>query len=55
MQDKLSPEDPENPEAKWVDPQEVSALLTHPKDKEFYENIKPRVLDFIAARSAIPR
>jgi ADP-ribose pyrophosphatase YjhB (NUDIX family) len=36
----LKPTDPENPEARWVPKNEVSALLTHPKDKEFFESIK---------------
>ena len=35
-QDALQPEDPDNPEAKWVAPEEVAALLTHPKDKAFF-------------------
>ena len=34
----LRPIDPENPEARWVDREDVAALLTHPKDKEFYLN-----------------
>ena len=33
---ELQPEDPDNPEARWVEPNEVSDLLTHPKDKEFF-------------------
>ena len=36
---KLIPEDPENPEARWVPIAEVTALLTHPKDKEFFESV----------------
>ena len=32
----LAPVDVENPEARWVDRDEVAALLTHPKDSEFY-------------------
>lgn len=32
----LQPIDPENPEARWVNPDDVPALLTHPKDKEFF-------------------
>ncbi|MFZ2556165.1 MAG: NUDIX domain-containing protein [Minisyncoccia bacterium] len=36
----LAPEDPENPAARWVPTEGVSALLTHPKDKEFFESIK---------------
>ncbi len=37
----LKPIDPENPEAKWVDPQQVAGVLTHPKDKEFFLKILP--------------
>jgi len=36
----LNPSDPHNPEARWVDKEEVSSLLTHPKDKEFFIRIK---------------
>lgn len=32
--DKLIPQDPENPEAKWVPPRDVPDLLTHTIDKE---------------------
>lgn len=32
----LAPLDAENPEARWVEPEEVAGLLTHPKDKEFF-------------------
>jgi 8-oxo-dGTP pyrophosphatase MutT (NUDIX family) len=35
-QDKLSPVDPDNPEARWVEKERVAELLTHPKDKEFF-------------------
>lgn len=45
---KLAPEDPENPEAKWVKPEEVADILTHPKDKAFYSGILPQVREFIA-------
>lgn len=38
--DTLAPIDPENPEARWVAIDEVSSLLTHPKDKEFFETLK---------------
>lgn len=31
----LRPTDPENPEARWVTPEEALRLLAHPKDKEF--------------------
>ena len=33
---KLEPKDPNNPEAKWIHYNSVEAILTHPKDKEFY-------------------
>ena len=39
----LHPNDKENPEARWVPIDEVSTLLTHPKDKEFFESIKPKI------------
>jgi ADP-ribose pyrophosphatase YjhB (NUDIX family) len=35
----LKPVDPENPEAAWVEPSRVAALLTHPKDREFFESV----------------
>lgn len=37
---ELVPTDPDNPVAKWVLPGYVAALLTHPKDKEFFEGIQ---------------
>ena len=39
-QEELAPIDPNNPEARWVDKDEVSALLTHKLDKKFFETIK---------------
>lgn len=38
-QEALSPIDPLNPEARWVNKENVAALLTHPKDKEFFLSI----------------
>ena len=35
-QEALSPIDPENPEALWMDRAKVADILTHPKDREFY-------------------
>jgi len=35
----LKPIDPENPEAQWVKKNEVVQLLTHQKDREFFEKI----------------
>jgi len=39
----LKPIDPENPEARWIDKEEVVQLLTHPKDKEFFMKIKGKI------------
>jgi ADP-ribose pyrophosphatase YjhB (NUDIX family) len=35
----LSPLDPENPEAIWVEIKKVADILTHKKDKEFFKKI----------------
>jgi ADP-ribose pyrophosphatase YjhB (NUDIX family) len=40
LQQALQPVDEHNPEARWVPIEEVAALLTHPKDKEFFEHVK---------------
>lgn len=37
---ELKPEDPDNPEARWVDVDRAEALLTHPKDKAFFRSVK---------------
>ncbi len=37
----LQPQDPDNPEAKWVAKEDVESLLTHSKDKEFFRKILP--------------
>ena len=39
-QSLLKPIDPENPEARWVNKNEVADLLTHRKDKEFFLSVK---------------
>ena len=39
-EDSLAPVDPGNPEARWIPIPQVTALLTHPKDREFFESIK---------------
>jgi ADP-ribose pyrophosphatase YjhB (NUDIX family) len=36
----LRPVDPDNPEAKWVERSKVAALLTHQRDKEFFERVE---------------
>jgi ADP-ribose pyrophosphatase YjhB (NUDIX family) len=38
-EEDLQPEDPENPEAKWVKKEDVASWLTHPKDQEFFVSI----------------
>lgn len=43
-QSKLAPIDPENPAARWVEADRVSELLTHQKDKEFFETVKNKVI-----------
>lgn len=43
-QQALAPEDPMNPEARWVPIEKVAELLTHPKDKAFFENVKALVV-----------
>ena len=35
----LAPQDPDNPEARWVEPRSVAELLTHAKDREFFASI----------------
>jgi 8-oxo-dGTP pyrophosphatase MutT (NUDIX family) len=35
-QETLSPVDPENPEARWVERTEVPELLSHPEDRAFF-------------------
>ena len=42
-QTALNPIDPDNPEAKWVSKEEVTELLTHPKDKEFFLSVIDKV------------
>lgn len=41
----LHPKDSNNPEARWVSKDEVSDLLTHPKDKDFFETVKEKYLN----------
>jgi ADP-ribose pyrophosphatase YjhB (NUDIX family) len=42
-QSLLNPIDPENPEARWVNKNEVAELLTHRKDKEFFLSITDKI------------
>jgi 8-oxo-dGTP pyrophosphatase MutT (NUDIX family) len=41
----LAPVDPDNPEARWVEPRRAAEMLTHPKDKEFFLSVIGRVED----------
>lgn len=43
-EEKLTPTDPGNPEARWVTIDQVSEMLTNPKDREFFESVVPLVL-----------
>lgn len=40
---KLQPQDANHPEARWVHPDDVETMLTHPKDKAFYKSIRPQI------------
>ena len=39
-QTMLKPVDPDNPEARWVERSKVALLLTHEKDKEFFQRVE---------------
>ena len=41
---KLCPQDANHPEARWVPPDDVEGLLTHPKDKVFFRSIRRQIL-----------
>ncbi|PIQ24575.1 hypothetical protein COW36_11195 [bacterium (Candidatus Blackallbacteria) CG17_big_fil_post_rev_8_21_14_2_50_48_46] len=38
-QEELKPQDPDNPEARWVPLESATELLTHAKDKKYFEGI----------------
>ena len=40
-QEDLAPTDPANPEARWVPKSQVGEMLTHSKDREFWERVAP--------------
>ncbi len=42
-EEKLHPMDPRIPEARWVPKEQVSKMLTHPRDKSFFESIIPEL------------
>lgn len=39
----LKPVDPHNPEARWLEKEDVASLLTHRKDKVFFESVLSEV------------
>ena len=41
---KLCPQDSNHPEARWIHPDDVEGLLTHPKDKAFFKSIRSQIL-----------
>jgi 8-oxo-dGTP pyrophosphatase MutT (NUDIX family) len=43
-QQKLTPTDPHNPEARWIAAERVADLLTHPKDKAFFQDAMPVIM-----------
>ena len=42
-QKRLKPLDPNHPEARWVEIQAVADLLTHPRDKNFFLQVKEEI------------
>ena len=48
-QTELNPIDPQNPVAEWLAIQDVADRLTHPKDKDFFHSITPKLLKFLAS------
>lgn len=48
-QETLRPIDPENPIAQWLPIQDVADRLTHPKDKDFFHSITPKILKHLAS------
>jgi ADP-ribose pyrophosphatase YjhB (NUDIX family) len=45
QQEELKPTDPAHPEARWVEPDKVADLLTHPKDKEFFISVQAAAME----------
>jgi 8-oxo-dGTP pyrophosphatase MutT (NUDIX family) len=43
-QNELNPKDPRHSQTRWVHPDEVESLLTHPKDKAFYKSIRSQII-----------
>src|SRR3989344_823894 len=42
-QEKLHPLDPQHSEARWVNKEDITKLLTHQKDKDFFESVKSQL------------
>jgi ADP-ribose pyrophosphatase YjhB (NUDIX family) len=42
-EESLNPQDKKNPEARWVSKEEVSKLLTHKKDADFFTHLMPKL------------
>ena len=47
----LQPTDPHNPEARWVELDDVPGFLTHQKDKDFVLSVNDEVKEFISQRT----
>jgi 8-oxo-dGTP pyrophosphatase MutT (NUDIX family) len=45
----LNPQDPDNPDARWVDIDEASAYLTHKIDRQQYIDHIPRLKEILAS------
>ncbi len=43
----LRPVDPDNPEAKWVSPEEVAGYLTHDLDKKYFLSLMPTLKNYL--------
>jgi ADP-ribose pyrophosphatase YjhB (NUDIX family) len=48
VQLELHPEDPANPEAKWVGIDTVPSFLSHPEDIAFFQSVQPRTEALLA-------
>ena len=49
-QTELHPTDKDNPEALWMPPERVTEMLTHPKDKAFFQSVLPDVMMYIQSK-----
>lgn len=43
----LAPQDPHNPEARWVEIADVADMLTSPQDKAFFRQITPQITELL--------